>query len=590
MAIETYTDVSTRINRSQARSAIEFLGSELEKEKSRLENSEEALREFMNENRLVQLDTQSDQLIYTLSSMEAEAKGISVQLVGVNSSLAAYKQELDRLTPGLSDQLSSAISPRLNHLQTHLAERETQLILLMARNPELRDRPDDPAITDISRQIVALREQVADLTNDLIQSDAGINFIDSPDGNVSSRFLGLRDRVLTLEIEKLQYEAQQRLLEARVADLQQIFDDLPDNMIEMARHMRNMQMSERLFMLISQQSAETALWEQTQSGLARIVDMSNLPRTPVEPRRNLLILIGLMLGGILSVGYVSLREFLKMEISSIDRLLKKGYPILTVVPDMTKQIKQNFGGDDYVTVRGVTISTSLTMVLDSISPISESFRRLQSNVLYSQPDNPLKTIIVTSANKSEGKSTVSSNLAVALAEAGRKVLIVDFDFRRPRVHAMLGLQQEPGSMDILFNNAKVDDVINQTLIPNVHALTSGKRPPNPAEITRSAKLREMVRNLKNEYDHIIIDSPPFGIISDAAPLIQESDGVVLAVRFNQTKSPELDLTIDNLNKVNANVIGTVMTAFDPKLSTGYYYSSYYYKYAYESYDKYHEKA
>jgi capsular exopolysaccharide synthesis family protein len=161
---------------------------------------------------------------------------------------------------------------------------------------------------------------------------------------------------------------------------------------------------------------------------------------------------------------------------------------------------------------------------------------------------PLKTIIITSANKSEGKSTVSSNLAIALAEAGRKVLLVDFDFRRPRVHTILGLQQEPGSMDILFNNAKVEDVIQQTLIPNVRALTSGKRPPNPAEITRSAKLREMIRSLKDEYDHIIIDSPPFGIISDAAPLIQESDGVVLAVRFNQTKSPELDLTIDNLKK------------------------------------------
>jgi capsular exopolysaccharide synthesis family protein len=590
MAIETYTDVSTRINRSQARNAIEFLNSELDKVSTQLESSEEALREFMNDNQLVQLDTQSNQLISTLSALEAEAKGLNVQLVGVNSSLEAYKVELDRLTPGLSEQISQGVSPRLNQLQIHLAERETQLTLLYARNPDLRDRPDDPAVVGIMQQIVAIREQVGQLTNELIQSDTGIGFLSSTDGNVASRFLELRNRVLTLEIQKLQYEAQQRLLETRVTELQRIFDDLPDNMIEMARHRRNMQMSERLFMLISQQAAETALWEQTQSGLARIVDMSNIPRVPVEPRKNLIILIGLMLGGIVSVGFVGIREFLRQEISSIDKLMKKGYPILAVVPDMTKQIKQNFDGSEYVTIRGKTISTSLIMVLDSISPIAESFRRLQSNVLYSQPDNPLKTIIVTSANKSEGKSTVSTNLAIALAEAGRKVLIVDFDFRRPRIHSILGLQQEPGSMDILFNNAKVEDIIQPTLIPNVFALTSGKRPPNPAEITRSAKLRELVRNLKSEYDHIIIDSPPFGIISDAAPLIQESDGVVLAVRFNQTKSPELDLTVDNLSKVKANVIGTVMTAFDPKQSTGYYYTSYYYKYAYESYDKYHEKA
>jgi capsular exopolysaccharide synthesis family protein len=590
MAIETYNDVSTRLNRSQARSAIDFLGEELDKVANQLEDSEEALRTFMNQNNLIQLDTQSNQLINTLATLEAEMQGITVQLVGVNSSLEAFKTELNRLTPGLSDQLSSAISPRLNQLQVHLAERETQLTILMARNPQLRDNPDDPALQDLNRQIAGLRQEVGILTQELIRSDAGISFLNSPDGNVSGRFLDLRNRVLLLEVEKQQYESQQRLLGVRIGELQEVFNDLPDNMIEMARFRRNLQMSEQLFMLISQQAAETALWEQTQSGLARVVDMSFLPRLPVEPNNIRILFIGIFLGGALSVGFVGIREFLKVEISSIDKLLRKGYPMLAIVPDMTRQIKQNFNGDEYVSIRGTTISTSLIMVLDSISPISESFRRLQSNVLYSQPDNPLKTIIITSANKSEGKSTVSSNLAIALAEAGRKVLLVDFDFRRPRVHTILGLQQEPGSMDILFNNARVEDVIQQTLIPNVRALTSGKRPPNPAEITRSAKLREMIRSLKDDYDHIIIDSPPFGIISDAAPLIQESDGVVLAVRFNQTKSPELDLTIDNLKKVNANVIGTVLTAFDPKQSTGYYYSSYYYKYAYESYDKYHERA
>jgi uncharacterized protein involved in exopolysaccharide biosynthesis len=112
MAIETYNDVSTRLNRSQARSAIDFLGEELDKVANQLEESEESLREFMNENRLIQLDTQSNQLINTLATLEAEMQGITVQLVGVNSSLESFKSELDRLTPGLSDQLSSAISPR----------------------------------------------------------------------------------------------------------------------------------------------------------------------------------------------------------------------------------------------------------------------------------------------------------------------------------------------------------------------------------------------------------------------------------------------------------------------------------------------
>jgi uncharacterized protein involved in exopolysaccharide biosynthesis len=156
--------------------------------------------------------------------------------------------------------------------------------------------------------INGLRTEVGQLTQELIRSDAGISFLNSADGNVSGRFLDLRNRVLLLEVEKQQYESQQRLLGTRISELQLMFDDLPDNMIEMARFRRNMQINEQLFLLISQQAAETALWEQTQSGLARVVDMSFLPRTPVEPNKIRILLLGIILGGALSVGFVGLKR------------------------------------------------------------------------------------------------------------------------------------------------------------------------------------------------------------------------------------------------------------------------------------------
>ena len=176
LAIETYTDVSTRMNRSQARSAIDFLDSELDKVSMQLNYSEEQLRDFMNQNQLVQLDAQAQQLITTLSALEAESQGIQVQLVAANSALEAYQDELDRLTPGLSQQLTASIAPRINQLQVFLADRETQRTLLLSRNPQLRNTPDDPSLIEINQQIEGLREEIARLTNDLIQSDAGLSF------------------------------------------------------------------------------------------------------------------------------------------------------------------------------------------------------------------------------------------------------------------------------------------------------------------------------------------------------------------------------------------------------------------------------
>jgi uncharacterized protein involved in exopolysaccharide biosynthesis len=141
----------------------------------------------------------------------------------------------------------------------------------------LRDRPEDPSLIEINRQIVGLREEIGNLTNELINSDAGLSFFGSSDGNVSNRFVNLRNEVLLLEVERQQLEAQRDLLEERAAEYRAFFEDLPDNMIEMARYRRNMEINEQLFLLISQQAAETALWEQTQSGLASIVDMSFIP-------------------------------------------------------------------------------------------------------------------------------------------------------------------------------------------------------------------------------------------------------------------------------------------------------------------------
>lgn len=590
MAIAAYTDVSTSINRAQATNAIGFLTEEKNKVEAQVIDAEERMRDFMNREKLIQLDRQTEELITQMSQLEAERRAVDVRITAVKSGIASYTQELDKIRPGLSTQITAGLAPVLTRLQYRLAELETERMLTFSRNPELKEGSQEPQLLALDRQIASVKQEMAKVTADFLDGETtDLGFLTSPDGGVALRANEYRLQLIQLEIEDKQLEAQAQVMDAKLREFELFFNDLPDNMIQLAQLKREMQINEALFLIISQQGAEMQLWEQTQSGLARVVDYGYKPIEPVKPKKRIVVIIGFLLGFVAAVGYVFIREFTIVEINSIEKLRKKGYPLLAVIPDMTDYIKDNFDGRETVRVKGHTVDTGLVMVLDSISPIAESFRRLQANVIYSQPDNTFKTLIVTSSNKSEGKTTLCTNLAVALAESGKKVCVIDCDFRRPRVHSVFGSTQQPGVIEVLFDGVPWKQAMQDTMIPNVNVLTGGKRPPNPAEIIRSHKLHDLIATLKENYDHVLIDSAPFGIISDAAPLIKLADGVILAVRFNKAKEPELDLTIENLQKVKANVLGVVMTAFDHKKSSGYYYTSYYYKYAYDSYYSYHEK-
>jgi capsular exopolysaccharide synthesis family protein len=590
LAITSYSDVSTRMNRQQARSALDFLEAEIDKVQGNLSIAETTWKDLMNQTNLVQLDQQSSEKIRQMALLEGEKRGIEVRQVSINSAIESYTAELESLRPGLASQITSAVSQKLNRLQYALAELETQRTLLFARNPELRDSPNEPQVRDLDRQITDLRTEIENIANEMLSNEnAFVGAVGTNDGGIITRINQYRSNLIQLEIEKKQIETQVEILNQRIAEFNEFIENLPDNIINHARARRDLQINEQLYITISRQNAEMQLWEQTQSGVARVVDYGSRPWLPVKPRKPLVFMFAFVFGFSLSIGFVLVRELLTVEINSIEKLRKKGYPLLAVIPDMGNYIKDIFDGRETVKVKGTTVDTGLVMVLDSISPIAESFRRLQANVIYSQPDNTFKTLIITSSNKSEGKTTLSSNLAVALAESGKRVCIIDCDFRRPRVHSVFGSTLQPGVIEVLFEGRKWQDVVQSTMIPNVQVLTTGKRPPNPAEIIRSHKLHDLIRELKENFDHVLIDSAPFGIISDAAPLIKLADGVILAVRFNVAKGPELDLTIENLNKVKANVLGVVMTAFDHKKSSGYYYTSYYYKYAYDSYYAYHEK-
>jgi len=234
----------------------------------------------------------------------------------------------------------------------------------------------------------------------------------------------------------------------------------------------------------------------------------------------------------------------------------------------------------------VKISTDLITLLDPISPASESYRRLFNNIIYSQPDLTYKTLITTSSGQGEGKTTIMCNLGVVMAESDHKVIIVDADFRRPRIHSEFGVSKSPGVSDWLFNDIELEDVISSTVVPGLDVITAGKGVKNPANLVQSKRMKVLISELKKKYDYVLIDVPPFGILSDAAPLMNVADGILLISRFNVTRNMDFEITIENLQNINIPIIGTAMTAFDYEQSTDYGYKRDYYKNSYANYNKY----
>lgn len=197
-------------------------------------------------------------------------------------------------------------------------------------------------------------------------------------------------------------------------------------------------------------------------------------------------------------------------------------------------------------------------------------------------------LMISSSSKGEGKSTIAANLAVTFTGSDKKVLIIDLDLRRPTQHKIFGENREPGLTDILFGTTSKEEIIRSTIAPNVDLITVGRKTPEPASILDSRRLKQLIEDLSNDYDHIILDTAPYGIISDSASLLRLVDGVLLVSKFNVTTRREMEFTIDGLNHLNADIVGVVLNAFNPKKSTDYYTNYSYYQRTYSEYYKYKE--
>ena len=369
---------------------------------------------------------------------------------------------------------------------------------------------------------------------------------------------------------------------ARVADL--------DAQISSATSARQIQdIQEQQSVLQSQinewQTTYSQLLASLQSGnlnYISVVEPADVPVTPVSPRIALNVLLAIGIGLALSIGAVLLLEYLDDTIRSpaeVRALLNA--PILAAIGKIE--------GDDY--------QQKLIAEREPRSPLTEAYRALRTNLQFSSLDNPLKAIVVTSAGPAEGKSLTASNLAVVLAQAGLSVVLVDADLRRPVMHKVFGLKNNVGLTNWLVGQTTeavataevtgrwvestgtgkggpLDPIMQATNTTRLKVITSGPLPPNPAEVLGSTRMHQFIEEVGHVADIVIIDSPPCVTVTDAVVLSRWVDGVILVLDQKNTSRQGVQRARENLQAVDAHILGTVINRLDSSTGSNYYYGSY----------------
>lgn len=314
---------------------------------------------------------------------------------------------------------------------------------------------------------------------------------------------------------------------------------------------------------ITLQTNYTNLLANTREGATntlRVIEPAPLPGGAINANRLNTILLGAAIGLLLSGGAAYLMEYLDNTLKTPEEITRTlGLPIVGYIGETPGKVEES----------GAIVAQKPR------SPTAEAFRTLRTNLEFAAVDRPLRTILITSADPSDGKTTVATNLAFSLAQAGKHVMLIDGDLRRPRVHKFLHLPNEAGLSDLFRGHLTLQDVVQGgPYNKDVAVITSGDLPPNPAELLASERMTRILEEAQSFADVVIVDSPPF-VVSDPSVLAARTDGVLLVMRPGRTTGAGAKATLEQLQRAGARVVGIVLNRI-PRRGAGYYGAYRYY--------------
>src|SRR5215212_8397017 len=489
--------------------------------------------------------------------------------------------------PPTMDSSLNVEAQRLSDLSRQVLEAENQrknaeAIYLTAKNsPDVLSIPEvlkSARITSIQERISAHKERKAALEVTYTKEWPEVKRAESSIRRLEAELeKAINEAVLMLKAQYQAAQAHENSVRQMYMQQRGTTDQQTRDQIEMAAYTQRLETNKQYLNTLMQKQREVQIAQGDKGSEVSVENYSRVPRAPVGPARLRNVMIALVLSLVAGIGLAFLLDFLDDTVKSLDDVDRYIHlPVLAMIP--ASRGGASLKGLPRPANPGPSDSTALAMIDDVRSPIAESYRHLRTSLLLSSAGQPPKTILVTSSQPSEGKTTTAINTAFMLAQTGVEVLIIDCDLRRPRLHTQFEVTNSKGLTTWLSGERDLENLL-QTFAktPNLKILTSGPVPPNPAELLGSEEMRRLLGILSERFAHIIIDSPPAISFTDASILSTMVDGVMLVVHGGRSSRAVVRRAKQQLLDVGAHIFGVVLN--NVKLeSQDYYYSGYYSNY------------
>lgn len=509
------------------------------------------------------------------------------QLDGAQAALQEYQRDNNILSLSFDDrrtmtgQALDSISARLRDVEADLF-REDALLMQIAEMEEtgdnlraLGDLVDNPFLKRSLERERDLMEQRARLMTRYLESHPSVREVDeqlvmvreSIDEEIGRIRAAVENRVAVIRRNARNLEQERSRLTQQVAELNEIGFGYTQkrNAAETLR---------QHYEAVLNRTTELDLNQLYERDIIQVLENAEIPGAPISPQVPLNLAVGLLVGVFAGLGIMVLIDALDNTVKSNEHIARyTDRPILGTLPSVNKSALKG------VEAFGESPLDTLTHTAPR-SSFAEGIKTLRTNMLFMAPDKPPQVLLMTSPGPGEGKTLTSVNMAIALAQSGQRVLLIDSDMRRPRVHKALGLKNISGLSNLILGETSIEEAVMKAPFDekNLDILTCGPVPPNPSELLHTEEFRRLVRDLRDRYDRIIFDSPPLGAVSDALILSHVADALFLILKFGQTRQELLGRSVEQLEAIGAPFVGTVLNNIDTDSGYGY---AYYYRYRYD---------